>query len=157
MANAGCDLIIMEMMRDLEASLWATEAAVATGIPVWVGMSVERGESGGLVSFSNRMWAPADLTRDLMKTGAQAALVMHNEISTTDEALEIMKSGWNGPIGAYPEAGHFKMPEWVFTDISPQAFAEACRHWRRKGATILGGCCGITPVHIEALANTFKV
>ena len=42
LAKAGCDLIIMEMMRDVDYSLWATEAAVATGLPVWVGISVER-------------------------------------------------------------------------------------------------------------------
>ncbi|MGH6875173.1 MAG: homocysteine S-methyltransferase family protein, partial [Aestuariivirgaceae bacterium] len=38
---ADVDFIIMEMMRDLDYSLWATEAAVATGLPVWVGISVE--------------------------------------------------------------------------------------------------------------------
>ena len=42
LAEAGCDLILMEMMRDIDYSLWATEAAVATGLPVWVGVSVER-------------------------------------------------------------------------------------------------------------------
>lgn len=151
LADAGCDFIIMEMMRDLEASLWATEAAVATGLPVWVGMSVERDETGGLVSFGNRMWSLAEITRALMNTGAQAALVMHNEISTTDDALEIIRSEWPGPVGAYPEAGYFEMPNWVFKDVLPEDFAAAGRRWRSAGATILGGCCGITPAHIEAL------
>lgn len=153
LADAGCDLIIMEMMRDLDVSLWATEAAVATGLPVWVGMSVERGEDGQLVSFSNRKWMFAQIVRELMKTGAHAALVMHNEISTTGEALAIIKSEWTGPVGAYPESGHFEMPDWVFRDISPEDFAEACRRWRDAGAGILGGCCGITPEHIGALAR----
>ena len=36
---------MMEMMRDVDYSLWATEAAVATGLPVWVGISVERRET----------------------------------------------------------------------------------------------------------------
>ncbi|MBM4239961.1 MAG: homocysteine S-methyltransferase family protein, partial [Gammaproteobacteria bacterium] len=38
----GCDLILMEMMRDLDYSLWACEAALASGLPVWIGISVER-------------------------------------------------------------------------------------------------------------------
>lgn len=152
LADAGCDLIIMEMMRDLEVSLWATEAAVATGLPVWVGISVERSDSGDLVSFANHKWSLDELTRGLMATGAHAALVMHNEISTTDESLEILRSAWSGPIGAYPEAGYFEMPTWVFTDIAPREFAKAAQRWRKAGAAILGGCCGITPEHIEALA-----
>lgn len=153
LAEAGCDLIIMEMMRDLDVSLWATEAAVATGLPVWVGMSVERSDDGNLVSFANRKWDLAELAAGLMATGAHAALVMHNEISTTGEALERIRSVWNGPLGAYPEAGHFEMPTWVFRDISPGEFAEAATRWGKDGASILGGCCGITPAHIEALAN----
>ncbi|MDZ7840061.1 MAG: homocysteine S-methyltransferase family protein [Gammaproteobacteria bacterium] len=153
LADAGCDLIIMEMMRDLDVSLWATEAAVATGLPVWVGMSVERDDEGDLVSFANQKWGLATLAEALMATGAHAALVMHNEISTTGESLALIRSVWNGPLGAYPEAGHFEMPTWVFRDISPGEFAEAAMRWRGGGAYILGGCCGITPEHIGALAN----
>lgn len=153
LAEAGCDLIIMEMMRDLDVSLWATEAAVATGLPVWVGMSVERSDEGNLVSFANRKWDLAELAAGLMATGAHAALVMHNEISTTGEALERIRAVWNGPLGAYPEAGHFEMPTWVFRDISPGEFAEAATRWREDGASILGGCCGISPAHIGALAD----
>lgn len=153
LAEAGCDLIIMEMMRDLEISLWATEAALATGLPVWVGMSVEADESGRLVSFSNHKWPFGELGRHLMLTGADVALVMHNEVATTDEALDIIKSEWDGPFGAYPEAGHFEMPTWVFRDLSPDEFATACLRWVEAGATVVGGCCGITPAHISELAD----
>ncbi len=156
LVEAGCDLIIMEMMRDLEVSLWATEAAVATGLPVWVGMSVERNDSGELVSFANHEWSLSELVRGLMDTGAHAALVMHNEISTTGESLEIIRSVWSGPVGAYPEAGRFEMPIWVFRDIAPRDFADQALRWRAAGATIAGGCCGITPAHIEALARALK-
>jgi len=152
LADAGCDLLIMEMMRDLDASLQATEAAVATGLPVWVGMSVERVD-GSLLSHDNHQCTLAGMTRGLMVDGTQIALVMHNEMSTTDEALEIIRAEWDGPIGAYPESGYFEMPHWVFRDLSPEDFVAACRRWREAGAVILGGCCGITPAHIEALSS----
>ncbi|MDZ7828132.1 MAG: homocysteine S-methyltransferase family protein [Halofilum sp. (in: g-proteobacteria)] len=151
LADAGCDLLIMEMMRDLEVSRWATEAAVATGLPVWVGMSAERVD-GVLVSNMNHRHSLAELTRGLMAGGAQVALIMHNELSITDEALEIIRAEWDGPVGAYPESGYFEMPHWVFRDLSPDDFVAACRRWRAAGATVLGGCCGITPAHIEALS-----
>lgn len=155
LAEAGCDLLLMEMMRDLDVSVWATEEAVATGLPVWVGISVERSDSGELVSHGGRGCALDAMTRALMRGGARAALVMHNEITTTDEALATIRTCWDGPVGAYPESGHFAMPDWVFREIEPDAFVEACERWHGQGARILGGCCGITPEHIAALAARF--
>lgn len=156
LAESGCDLIIMEMMRDADLSLIATEAAVDTGLPVWVGISVERGEDGRLVGFDNPNWTLEDITSALMATGASACCVMHNDVSLTAEALKTIQSIWAGTIGAYPESGTFKMPNWEFGDITPQDFARRCKEWRRIGAGILGGCCGIQPEHIQALSEAFE-
>jgi S-methylmethionine-dependent homocysteine/selenocysteine methylase len=137
LADAGCDLIMMEMMRDLDYSLWATEAAVATGLPVWMGIAVERREDGKLAGFGRADWLLDDIVSALMATGAVSKL-------------------WSGPLGAYPESGYFKMPDWQFEDIiSPQDLVAQSRAWRQQGVTILGGCCGIGPEHIKALANAF--
>ncbi len=155
LAEAGCDLIMMEMMRDGDHSLWATEAAVATGLPVWVGISVKRRADGQLAGFGRPEWKLSDIVTSLMSTGAKACLVMHSDIDVTEDALHIIKASWAGPIGAYPECGHFEMPEWKFGNISPADFVELARRWRRSGATILGGCCGIGPDHIRALAKAF--
>ena len=82
---------------------------------------------------------------------------MHNDIDLTAEALDIMASHWAGPLGAYPESGYFEMPEWQFVDIiEPDGFVARCLQWKRQGATILGGCCGIGPEHIAALAAALK-
>ncbi len=155
LAEAGCDLIIMEMMRDTDYSLLATEAAVATGLPVWVGISVERRDDGRLAGFDDYRWTLSDIVSVLMATGAQACCVMHSDISITAEAIEIIRSTWAGPIGAYPESGIFKMPNWEFGDISPEDFATMSEAWRRGGASIIGGCCGIGPEHIRALHETY--
>ncbi|MBI4202719.1 MAG: homocysteine S-methyltransferase family protein, partial [Chloroflexi bacterium] len=37
LAEAGCDLILLEMMRDVEMAGHAMEAAASTGLPVWTG------------------------------------------------------------------------------------------------------------------------
>jgi len=156
LAEAGCDLIIMEMMREVNQSLLATEAAVATGLPVWVGISVERREDGRLAGYQEPHWTLEDLTNVLMGTGAEVCLVMHNEISTTPDAIQIIKSQWAGTIGAYPEAGRFVMPDWHFEEIAPEDYVEEAKRWHRLGATVIGGCCGIGPDHIAALAAHFK-
>jgi homocysteine S-methyltransferase len=39
LAESGADVIVLEMMRDLQQTSYAMEAAVATGLPVWVSFS----------------------------------------------------------------------------------------------------------------------
>ena len=43
LADAGVELIMMEMMSDPDLAVPAIEAAVGTGLPVWVGMSCRAG------------------------------------------------------------------------------------------------------------------
>lgn len=153
---AGVDLILMEMMRDADHSLWATEAAVATGLPVWVGISVERRADGALAGFGRNDRTLDDIVAPLMATGAKACSVMHCNVNDVTPALEIIRKHWQGPLGAYPESGFFKMPHWQFVDIiAPDALVEAAREWRGLGTTILGGCCGMGPEHIRALSQAY--
>jgi len=36
-------------------------------------------------------------------------------------------------------------------DLSPEIFAEACRGWVDQGVQIIGGCCGTTIEHMQAM------
>ena len=156
LVSAGADLILMEMMRDLDYSLWASEAAVATGLPVWMGLSVE-GSSGRLTGFGREDFAFEDIVGPLMQTGAKVLCIMHSSPNDTTSAIPIAQGKWKGPLGVYPESGYFEMPEWKFVDIIPvPAFVELARVWVERGVKIVGGCCGIGPDHIRALAETFK-
>jgi homocysteine S-methyltransferase len=154
--DAGVDLILMEMMRDCDHSLWATEAAVATGLPVWVGISVERRPDGALAGFGRNDCTLEEMVAPLMATGVKACSIMHCNVNDVTPALDIIAKYWQGPLGAYPESGFFKMPSWQFVDIiAPDALVEAAREWRDRGVTILGGCCGIGPEHIAALSAAY--
>ncbi|MEZ5924948.1 MAG: homocysteine S-methyltransferase family protein [Hyphomicrobiaceae bacterium] len=154
--RAGVDVIFMEMMRDADHSLWATEAAVATGLPVWVGISVERRTDGVMAGFARHDWALDDIVAPLMATGAKVCSVMHCSVNDVTPALEIIRGHWTGPLGAYPESGFFQMPHWQFVDIiEPTALVEAARPWRELGVSVLGGCCGMGPEHIQALSQAY--
>lgn len=154
---AGADFILLEMMRDLDYSLLAMEAATATGLPVWLGVAAERRADGQLAGFGRNDWRLADIVPALMGGGARVCSVMHTSPNDTDEALSIVAADWSGPLGAYPECGYFKMPGWQFVDIiAPDDLVEKARDWRRAGVTILGGCCGTGPEHVAALARAFK-
>jgi S-methylmethionine-dependent homocysteine/selenocysteine methylase len=78
-------------------------------------------------------------------------MIMHTDIEVAGQALPILRRAWPGPLGAYPHVGDWTPPNWVFSEISPQAFADKVAPWVDDGAQVLGGCCGIGPTHIAAL------
>ena len=154
LAACHVDLLMMEMMRDVDYSVWATEAAIATGLPVWVGISAERRADGQMAGFGREDQLLDDVARALAATQPTVISIMHTSPNDTDEALDIVRKYWDGPLGAYPESGYFKMPDWTFVDIiAPEDLVEKARNWRHKGVTIFGGCCGLGPEHIAALAK----
>ena len=157
LANAGVDLLMMEMMRDVDYSVYATEAAIATGLPVWVGISVERREDGQLVGFGREDQLLDEVAKRLAATRPAVMSIMHTSPNDTDEALNILKKYWNGPLGTYPESGYFKSPDWQFVDtIPPAELVAKSKDWQSLGVSIFGGCCGVGPDHIALLAKEFK-
>ena len=152
----GVDLIMMEMMRDVDYSVWATSEAMKTGLPVWVGISVEK-HDGVLTGFGREDQNLHDIAKALAALKPDVMSIMHTSSNDTDEALKILRHYWKGPIGTYPECGYYAAPDWQFVDvITPVDLVHKSHDWNKLGATIFGGCCGIGPDHIEALAVEFK-
>ena len=149
--DCGVDLIIMEMMRDRDYSLWACEEAMKSGLPVWIGISVERRPDGVLSGFGRNDEALSDIAPRLAALKPDVLSIMHTSPEDTGPAIDIVKQSWSGPLGAYPESGYFKSPDWVFSEISPDELVAVAKVWREQGVTVLGGCCGIGPAHITAL------
>jgi S-methylmethionine-dependent homocysteine/selenocysteine methylase len=147
----GVDFIMMEMMRDADLSLWACETAMSLGLPVWIGISVERREDGELAGFGRSDQRLQDFAPRLCALRPDIVSIMHSSPDDTGPALEMIKSFWNGPLGAYPESGHFSMPDWVFSDLSPAGLLDYAKLWKDEGVTAIGGCCGIGPDHISTL------
>lgn len=151
---AGADLIMMEMMRDADYAVYASEAALATGLPVWIGLSAEKGENGELQGWGRADCAFDEIARALAALKPDVMCIMHTSPNDTDEAIKVLKRHWQGPVGVYPESGYFKSPDWEFVDVIPPAeLVAASRRWQGLGVTAFGGCCGIGPEHIAALAK----
>jgi homocysteine S-methyltransferase len=156
--KAGADLIAMEMMRDGDYSVWATEAAVATGLPVWVGIAVEEDDDGRLTGFGRPNWLLEDFVESLLRHAPAMVSVMHTAPHVTTPALEAVRRHWRGSLGAYAESGYFAMPDWQFVDIIPEAeYVDLAKQWAgRFDLAMIGGCCGIGPSHIAALRAAFR-
>lgn len=157
LAECGVDLIVMEMMRDRDYSVLATEAAMETGLPVWIGISLERQKDGRLTGFGREDQDIAPVFATLAALNPQAICIMHTSVNDIAAALPLLKAAWQGPIGIYPESGYFKMPSWQFENvIAPEDLAREAKGWVSTGVSILGGCCGLGPEHVSALAREFK-
>ncbi|TML71233.1 MAG: homocysteine S-methyltransferase family protein [Actinobacteria bacterium] len=149
LADAGVDLLVLEMMRSETVTESALQAAAETGLPVWLGVSIGGiGPTRAPVTIDG-----TDVSRllELAQGRADAVMIMHTDIDVAAKALPILRRAWPGPLGAYPHVGEWTPPNWVFSEISPQAFADKVARWVDDGAQVLGGCCGIGPQHIAAL------
>ena len=151
LADSGVDLLVLEMMSDLVHARPALEEAVATGLPVWLGVSAAAPDNGLVRTVHGVVLA--DLLDDLLvgPERVDAVLVMHTDMDDTEAALDVVSSSFSGPIGAYPHKGSWIPPHWELSDITPEEFASRVAPWRQRGVQLLGGCCGIRPQHIAAL------
>ena len=159
LAESGVDFLLLEMMRDIDFSCAALEAASATGLPVWVGFSCERGKGGDLKlapTIQEEIPLAAGVAA-VMAEGGSLAAIMHSNVDVIGPALSAIQAVWDGPTGAYPESGYFTMPHWQFVDIiEPQVFADRAMSWIGQGVQLVGGCCGIGTPHIRALAERMQ-
>ncbi|HJN52823.1 MAG: homocysteine S-methyltransferase family protein [Pseudomonadales bacterium] len=162
LAAAGVDLILMEMMSDIDHASLVTAAAVETGLPVWIGVSCSLLADGSAGAWDMHTEEPADrLATDhakpeikplapvidaLMSFEPQVMGIMHSTVDAMGAGLEVLFQHWRGPVMAYPEAaaGHA---------VEPAAFAAYCRDWVEGGVQIIGGCCGTTIEHIDAMVG----
>jgi len=158
LATAGVDLIALEMCSHPVYSPLIVEAAVATGLPVWLGLSCKQVvETGSVIGFDPPHVDFRQLVLDLVDRGASVINIMHSTVDDTTEGLAVLQEIWQGPIGVYPESGHFVMPNWQFVDIiEPDDLVERARVWVGNRVQILGGCCGLRVPHIEALKAAFS-
>lgn len=155
LAEAGVDLLVLEMLRDTEQSVIAIEAAEQTGLLVWAGFTCKLAEDGTTVVLRGRdVETPfAEALEPVLAAGGSVVAVMHTDMDVVEPALRIVFDRWSGPVAAYPHSGDFVMPNWRFVDIiSPDDFAAAAQGWIQMGVQVVGGCCGIGPEHIERLS-----
>jgi homocysteine S-methyltransferase len=155
LADAGVDLIALELMEAPGYGAAAIKAVAETGLPVWLGIGPVRLDDGSLgtdpemgtgLSF-------AELIRQLATPDLAAITVMHAKPDVSAEAIGVIREYFDGPIGVYAESGDWAAPNWVFNGLSPDEYMREADSWVGHGAQIIGGCCGVGPEHIRVLAD----
>ena len=168
LADAGCDLLILEMMQDVNHSSRLIKAAKSTGLPLWVGISASRGPDGKMIGwhmacekahklpddFPQDLTDPLEVIIDtLTEYEPEVVGIMHSSFYSTTPALEVLFDRWGGPVMAYPEAIGYDAVKRAPMSVTPADFASNCRQWVENGVQIVGGCCGTTIHHIQAMVE----
>ena len=154
-ADAGADFIMLEMMQDIEKTRIVLEAAGASGLPIWLGMTCKVVGDGMVhMGFARKGVEFASYLEAMPLEKVDVALIMHTLTEDVDASLDVLQQHWSGPVGVYAHSGKFIAPNWHFIDIiSPEDYATNARRWLDRGVQVIGGCCGIGTAHIERLGE----
>jgi len=150
LAEAGVDLLIIETMTDLYEVKEAVAAArqVAPQLPIIASMTFTRDDRTLLGD------SPAKVARFLQQIGAEVIGV--NCSGGPSQILSILRQMRQ----AVPEVGYSVMPNagWpqqasgrIMYPAAPEYFGEYALTFWQEGARVIGGCCGTTPAHLEAM------
>ena len=149
----GVDLVVIETMMSLQECRAALLAVKETcDLPVMISLTYN--EDG----------------RTLYGTSPETAMVVLEHMgadvvgincSTGPEAMiplvKAMVPYADIPILVKPNAGmpELEQGETVYK-MTPEEFADSCEKLMDAGASVVGGCCGTTPAHIQALTERVK-
>ena len=155
--EAGCDLIIAEMMGDPDYAPCVIRAAQANDLPVWVGFSAKQDANGSLIACANGSIPLEDVFAPIVAAGGDVMGIMHSDAELTQAALTSLKKYWPGPLLAYPDSIEPRAVGETDVNlshvISEDVFVAHCMNWMKSGVQVLGGCCGLTVSHITALSE----
>ena len=149
----GVDLFLLETFSNIELLLAAIDAIRSfSGLPVIAQLTFT--EEGTTHDGTRPAEAAARLAaKNVQAIGANCTLGPQSLLPV----LEGLASAGR-PISAMPNAGFPKRvgDRTVYPRSSPEYFALFAREAAAIGARILGGCCGTSPEHIRALADTVR-
>ena len=158
LADGGSDGFIIETMTALEEVEIAVGAVKGVSdLPLFVSLAYDPAAGG----FRTMMGAaPSDAVERICKLGVDAigfncgTCDMDGYVRLAGIYAELL-AGSTVLLLAEPNAGK---PELVDGEVSyrlsPEEYAKAVKKIVASPATIVGGCCGTTPAHIEAVAKT---
>ena len=154
------DLFLCETMSSAAEGRAAASAACQTGKPVWVAWTLHEDRSGRLRS-GETIDEAAEVLSDLPVSGFLANCCAPESITTAiPQLLEtgvVYIGGYANTFEPIPEDwkldGEKKTDGFLDlrSDLDPESYAAYVSHWLQAGATIVGGCCGTGPAHIQKI------
>jgi len=157
LAEVGVDGFIIETMFDLREALCALQSCKDNfSLPAIVSIAFMTETKGGRTIMGNSV---EECAQKLSDAGADIIGTNCGDLDPSQMAVivSLFKSTTSLPILAQPNAGKPKLVnnQTIF-DMTPETFAAGIVECIKSGAKIVGGCCGTTPRHIQAVAEILK-
>ena len=156
LARLGVDLICAETFGSLREARGVLRAVRDTDVDLLLGLCPK--PPGDLLSGEPL----AAVVPELIDLGADSlAGILLN--CATPEVMQscypaLIELAGTTPHGLYPHVGEpddtvgWRLP----AEAQPRQFAESLLPWLDAGASLVGGCCGTRPAHIEALRQAIE-
>jgi S-methylmethionine-dependent homocysteine/selenocysteine methylase len=161
--SGHADIWLAETLSATAEARVVTEMLAGDARPLWLSFTLEDGSGDGV---SLRSGEPvSDAVQ--MAVEARAAAILFNcsqpevmEAAVIQAATQMQRSGTAIAIGVYanafpPQSKDAAANETlspIREDLDPAGYLEWVNRWLNAGAQIVGGCCGIGPEHIAAIA-----
>ena len=159
------DFWLAETVSSVSEARTLAEALARDDRPLWISYTLldedhtqedePRLRSGQSVKFGVR--SAIELKAAAILFNCSQPEVMSEAIGAAFHELRLRKVSF--PVGVYanafpPQQGNALANSDLHQtriDLDPQNYLDFAVEWSRRGATIIGGCCGIGPDHIAAL------
>ncbi|MDY0194141.1 MAG: methionine synthase, partial [Aliarcobacter butzleri] len=155
LVDGGTDIFLLETCQDplqIKAALHALND-VAPNIPIMVSVTIEL--SGTMLIGTDAMTIAAIMAPfNILSLGFNCGtgpVQVHKHVKTLSQVCKF-------PISVHSNAG---LPQnrggKTYYPMQPEEFTALQKEFLKiNGVSFLGGCCGTTPEHIEALAKTVE-
>ncbi|ASP49423.1 homocysteine S-methyltransferase family protein [Cognaticolwellia beringensis] len=170
--EADIDFWLAETISSIEEAAMIKARTAQTIKPTWIAFTVKdeintesRLRSGETVFAAVSQIAGQHVSAILFN--CSAVEVMESVLINAKQAL--LALGLEGkvqlgvyannfpPIGELREANNDEGLSIIRNDISPIRYREFVSAWINAGASIVGGCCGVSPDHIKKLSELKKL
>ncbi|MBN2312592.1 MAG: homocysteine S-methyltransferase family protein [Sedimentisphaerales bacterium] len=159
----GVDGFIIETMTALDEIAVAIEAvkSVSGDLPVLASMSYDKAGD----AFRTMMGVDIEAAVSKIVTLDVDAIGFNCGTTTLDEYVELSEKlvstvkrfNKDLAVSAEPNAGKPELIDGRATyKVTPEDFAATAEKIHALGVSIVGGCCGTTPEHIQAMAQRLK-
>ena len=159
--TAGVDILLAETLGSLLEVRAAATALSGRGKPVWISMSLSEDtatpalRSGEALEEALAFLAQQDVDAVLLNCS------LPETISATMPTLAQAKTPFGAYANGFTAIKKLEMGDIVAekfskrSDLTPQGYANFAQTWIDAGATLIGGCCEVGPVHITELSRRF--
>ncbi|ADP11879.1 Homocysteine S-methyltransferase family protein [Erwinia sp. Ejp617] len=164
------DIWLGETISSLAEAVAIHQAVAEQPQPLWLSFSLQDGpdktrrdstlRSGESVSAAVELAVESGATHILFNCSNPEVMLS----AVQQAAATLRRLGSGAGIGVYAnafehgsnESGANEGLSDLRQDTHPEGYLRWAREWVAAGATLVGGCCGIGPEHIQCLASAFK-